>query len=69
MNDNIICSETNIVEVHHLRPRGHKYRDNPVNLIPLCPTHHKYTNSRFEHLVESDILAYRKRFLEKISRN
>ena len=52
----IICGETNIVEVHHLD--GDKTNNNPSNLIPLCPTHHKYWHSKFRPLIKSQVLDY-----------
>lgn len=52
----VICGEDKIVEVHHL---NENHNDNsPENLIPLCPTHHKYFHSRYRHLIEDDILSY-----------
>lgn len=36
----IICGEDLVVEVHHY-DCNNKNND-PKNLIPLCPTHHKY---------------------------
>ena len=51
-----ICDEKNIVEVHHFN--GNKSDNNPLNLIPLCPTHHQYWHSRFRNLIESKIFKY-----------
>jgi hypothetical protein len=48
-----ICAESNIVTVHHLD--GDHKNDNPMNLIPLCPTHHFYCHSNYRHLVEPKI--------------
>ena len=47
----IICGESNVVEVHHFD----KDRDNfeKENLVPLCPTHHKYMHTEFESLIYS----------------
>lgn len=52
----IICEERLIVHVHHL---DHN-RDNniPENLIPLCPTHHRYWHSKYRYMVEGKILKY-----------
>lgn len=51
-----VCDETRIVEVHHL---DHNRENNsPDNLIPLCPTHHKYWHSRFRVLIEDAVYAY-----------
>lgn len=59
----VVCGEDRIVEVHHLDEN----RDNnePSNLIPLCPTHHRYWHSRFKYLIEQAVLNYQKRWLEK----
>ena len=45
----IICNESNIVEVHHY-DENHD-NDDPLNLIPLCPTHHQYYHSKYKYLV------------------
>jgi len=52
----IICKEKNIVEVHHMDEN--KKNTNPENLVPLCPTHHKYWHSGFRSKVESKVLEY-----------
>lgn len=52
----VVCSESNIVEVHHLD--GNHENNVPENLIPLCPTHHKYWHSRFKPLIEEKVLQY-----------
>jgi hypothetical protein len=57
----IICKESNVVEVHHL-DLNHKNND-PLNLIPLCPTHHKYlTTKKYKNLVLEKIIDYLKEF-------
>jgi hypothetical protein len=57
------CGESRIVEVHHF---DHNNTNNdPYNLVPLCPTHHKYWHSRYQPLIEADVVAYRKQWLEK----
>lgn len=40
----LVCDESNVVDVHHLDEN----RDNNdiYNLIPLCPTHHRYIHSK-----------------------
>lgn len=52
----VVCSEKLIVEVHHLD--GNHNNNDPSNLVPLCPTHHKYWHSRHKHLIEDDVLKY-----------
>ena len=60
----VFCNEKNIVEVHHYD--GNKKNDNPENLIPLCPTHHRYWHSRFRYLVKPKVDKYMKIFKTKI---
>lgn len=52
----VVCGEKNIVEVHHYD--GDKTNNNPYNLIPLCPTHHKYMHSKFRLLIEVQVSSY-----------
>lgn len=59
----IICSEDKIVGVHHF-DNNHK-NDDPRNLIPMCPTHHQYMNSRYKSLIEDKVIEYQKNFSEK----
>lgn len=56
----VICDEKNIVEVHHYD--NNKNNNNPVNFIPLCPTHHKYIHSKYKILIEDKINIYYKTF-------
>lgn len=53
----IICDEDKIVEVHHYDED--RNNNNIDNLIPLCPTHHKYAHSRHKHLVLDKINKFR----------
>lgn len=52
----VVCGEDKIVEVHHL-DENHNNNE-PENLIPLCPTHHKYWHSRHKHLIEDAVFEY-----------
>lgn len=52
----VICNENYIVEVHHLD--GNKNNNHPSNLIPLCPTHHRYWHSRYKKFIEQKVLSY-----------
>ena len=52
----VVCDEYNIIEVHHL-DENHE-NNSSDNLIPLCPTHHKYWHSRYRHLIEKQVLNY-----------
>ena len=60
----VVCGEINIVEVHH--QDGNKKNNNPINLIPLCPTHHQYWHSKFRSLIENQVIGYieKNKFLE-----
>jgi len=63
----IICGEYNIVTVHHF-DKNHSNND-PSNLIPLCPTHHQYAHSKFNYLVDKQIIEYRNKFIEAYTIN
>src|SRR5574343_354814 len=52
----VVCGETKIVSVHHI-DKNHKNND-PVNLIPLCPTHHQYVHSKYKDEVQPIIDIY-----------
>lgn len=49
-----VCDESRIVEVHHFD--GNNKNNDPVNLVPLCPTHHKYWHSKYKHLILDKVL-------------
>lgn len=51
-----VCGFDLIVEVHHM-DENNKNND-PKNLIPLCPNHHKVWHSRYRHLIEEQVLEY-----------
>lgn len=59
----IICKEYKIIEVHHFDENNKNNK--PENLIPLCPTHHKYWHSRYKELVYDKVIKYRKKFIER----
>lgn len=56
----VVCGENIVVDVHHMDEN----HDNnaPENLIPLCPTHHKYWHSGHRHLIEGKVYSYIKEF-------
>ena len=56
----VVCKESIIVEVHHLDENHNN--NNPENLVPLCPTHHKYWHSKNKYLIENIVLDYIKNF-------
>lgn len=52
----IVCDEVRILDVHHLDEN--RENNDPSNLIPLCPTHHRYWHSRHKNLIEQQVLDY-----------
>lgn len=52
----VICGEEKIVDVHHLDEN--RNNNKPDNLIPICPTHHRYWHSRFKGEVEGKVKEY-----------
>jgi hypothetical protein len=59
----VICGEEQIVEVHHYD--GNHSNNKIENLIPLCPTHHKYCHSRYIFDIIDKIDEYIKNFISK----
>lgn len=59
----IICEEKLVVEAHHYD--SDKKNNNSENLIPLCPTHHRYWHSRYRYLIKNKIDKYRQEFIKK----
>jgi hypothetical protein len=51
-----ICGFDHIVEVHHRD--CNKNNNNPENLIPLCPNHHRMFHSKYRQLVSPLIEDY-----------
>lgn len=51
-----ICEFDHIIEVHHMD--CNKNNNNPNNLIPLCPNHHRMFHSRYRQLVSPLIEEY-----------
>jgi len=52
----IICDEENVVEVHHFDENHNN--NQKENLIPLCPTHHKYMHSEFKELIIGKVVIF-----------
>jgi hypothetical protein len=56
----VICKEEKIVEVHHIDED--RSNNDIFNLVPLCPTHHKYWHSEYKEEIEDKIYNYIKEF-------
>lgn len=63
----VICGENKIVAIHHY-DNNHNNNE-PVNLVPLCPTHHHYIHSRYKDEVKDKIDEYIKNFKLKMQLN
>lgn len=51
-----VCPESKILDVHHIdENRENNTKD---NLIPLCPTHHRYIHSKYKNEVLDKIMEY-----------
>ena len=59
----VCCDEVKVVDVHHYD--GNRNNNSPDNLIPLCPTHHKYWHSKYKKEVFVKINDYRNNFIEQ----
>lgn len=60
----VVCGEFRVVAVHHYN--GHHWDNKPSNLVPLCPTHHLYWHSRYQHLIKDQVDEYVNRFVEEL---
>lgn len=52
----VVCEEKNVIDVHHYDEN--RNNNEPINLIPLCPTHHRYCHSEHKHLIQGKIEEY-----------
>lgn len=52
----VVCGEDEIVEIHHM-DEDHSNNE-PSNLVPLCPTHHRYWHSKLRHKIEHQVMQY-----------
>jgi len=57
-----ICGYTKYIEVCHIIPKAIKGSDDPINLIPLCPNHHKSLD--YGLLNREDVAIIESRLLE-----
>lgn len=58
----VVCGEEKIIDVHHYDKD--RKNNKPENLIPLCPTHHRYVHSEYVDEVLPQIKNYRKQFID-----
>lgn len=49
----LICDEKNVLDVHHVDKNTEN--NSKENLIPLCPTHHRYLHSKYANMVSGKI--------------
>lgn len=52
----VVCPEENVLDVHHMDEDSKN--NEPENLIPLCPTHHRYVHCKFKSLIIDKINDY-----------
>ena len=52
----VVCGEDRVVDIHHLD--GNAKNNDIRNLVPLCPTHHRYAHSEYLELIEEKILSF-----------
>jgi hypothetical protein len=60
----ICCKEDNILDVHHYD--NDRENNTPENLIPMCPTHHRYIHNKnfkeeYNNIVENYLKEWRKK--------
>jgi hypothetical protein len=56
----VVCNESRVVEVHHM---DENRENNQIdNLVPLCPTHHRYWHSRHRHIIADVVYGYVSQF-------
>ena len=56
----IICGENKVVDVHH--HDGNRSNNIPENLIPICPTHHRYWHSKYRTEIKDKVEKYLEEF-------
>ena len=62
----VICSESKMIDVHHYD--GDRKNNDPRNLVPLCPTHHKYWHSRYRYEIKDVVDMYVDKFKKKFEK-
>lgn len=51
-----VCEEKRVLEVHHYN--GDHSDNSPENLVPMCPTHHRYMHSKYRYVFEMAVDMY-----------
>lgn len=59
----VCCEEKRAVDVHHLD--SNPTNNIPENLIPLCPTHHRYWHSKYKYLIEDKVKDYVNNYIKR----
>lgn len=62
----VVCGENIVIDVHHL-DENHK-NNTPQNLVPLCPTHHRYLHCKAgKDLIYDKVIAYVEHFKNTVN--
>lgn len=59
----VICGEDLMVDIHHY-DNNHENND-PRNLVPVCPTHHRYLHCKNKYVIKECIDDYVKKSNER----
>lgn len=59
----IICGENLMLDVHHY-DEDHENND-PKNLVPLCPTHHRYMHTKNKYILKECVDEYVENYIKK----
>lgn len=62
----LYCGEINVVEAHHMDEN--RKNNVPENLVPLCPTHHRYMHTIYRALVLPCIEKHLKNWKKNIAK-
>ena len=57
----VVCGENLVIDVHHFNENC--LDNSPENLIPLCPTHHRYMHTKHKNLIINKIDKYINEYL------
>ena len=59
----VCCGEKLLLVVHHLD--SNRDNNHPLNLIPLCGTHHGYWHSKYRYMIKDTVIKYMEDFKSK----